>query len=131
MPPRKRMRWKQPAPSGSGQPPANSSRGSTVDGHSAVGRSIRLESSDASHLAAKALRPQPRRRKLSLAEVASIKSVPGVPFRGCSVHGTTKCGIAQGGSGIATSGGPHLAACSQKEEDVPGSGDSSIEQPAV
>ena len=52
------------------------------------------------------------------------------PFRGCSVHGTTKCGIAQGGSGIATSGGPHLAACSQKEEDVLGSGDSSIEQPA-
>mgnify|MGYP003298544740 CR=1 FL=1 len=41
MPPRKRMRWKQPAPSGSGQPPANSSRGSTGDGHSAVGRSIR------------------------------------------------------------------------------------------
>ena len=36
MPPRKRLRWKQPAPSGSGQPPANSSRGSTGDGHSAV-----------------------------------------------------------------------------------------------
>ena len=34
MPPRKRMRWKQPAPSGSGQPPANSSRGSTqLGGH--------------------------------------------------------------------------------------------------
>ena len=51
MPRRKRMRWKQPAPSGSGQPPANSSRGSTGDGHSAVGRSIRLESSDGAHLA--------------------------------------------------------------------------------
>ena len=37
MPPRKRLRWKQPAPSGSGQPPANCSRGSTGDGHSAVG----------------------------------------------------------------------------------------------
>ena len=52
MPPRKRLRWKQPAPSGSGQPPANSSRGSTGDGHSAVERSITLESSDGSHLAA-------------------------------------------------------------------------------
>ena len=52
MPPRKRMRWKQPAPSGSGQPSATSSRGSTGDGHSAVGRTIQLESSDASHLAA-------------------------------------------------------------------------------
>ena len=41
MPSRKRLRWKQPAPSGSGQPPANSSRGSTGDGHSAVGKSIR------------------------------------------------------------------------------------------
>ena len=41
MPPRKRMRWKQPAPSGSGQPPANSSRGSAG-----------LESSDGLHLAA-------------------------------------------------------------------------------
>ena len=79
----------------------------------------------------KALGPEPSRRKLSLAEVALVNSVPGVPFRGCSVHGTTNCGIAQGGSGIATSGGPHLAACSQKEEDVLGSGDSSIEQPAV
>ena len=38
-------------PSGSGQPPANSSRGSTGDGHSAVERSITLESSDGSHLA--------------------------------------------------------------------------------
>ena len=52
LPPRKRLRWKQPAPSGSGQPPANSSRGSTGDGHSAVERSITLESSDGSHLAA-------------------------------------------------------------------------------
>ena len=55
MPPRKRMRWKQPAPSGSGQPPANSSRASTGDGHSAVERSIRLESSDGAHLPAKPL----------------------------------------------------------------------------
>ena len=46
------MRYKQPAPSGSGQPTANSSRGFTGDGHSAVERSIRLESSDGSHLAA-------------------------------------------------------------------------------
>ena len=53
MPPRKRMRWKQPAPSGSGQPPANSSRASTGDGHSAVERSISLESSDGAQLAAK------------------------------------------------------------------------------
>ena len=41
MPPRKRMGGKQPAPSGSGQPPANSSRGSAG-----------LESSDGLHLAA-------------------------------------------------------------------------------
>ncbi len=40
MPPRKRMRWKQPAPNGGGQPPANSSCRSTGDGHSAVGGSI-------------------------------------------------------------------------------------------
>ena len=52
MPPRKRMRWKQPAPSGSGQPCATSSRGPTGDGHPAVGRITQLESSDASHLAA-------------------------------------------------------------------------------
>ena len=48
----KRMRGKQPAPSGCGQPLANSSRGSTGNGHSAVERSITLESSDGLHLAA-------------------------------------------------------------------------------
>ena len=53
MPPRKRMRWKQPAPNGSGQPPAKSSFVSTGDADSAVRTSIKLEGSDTAHLAAK------------------------------------------------------------------------------
>ena len=172
MPQRKRMRWKQPAPSGApsgyvaqlavgasqqcvGQPVASKLHDKPKDSHDpgdlqAIGfhtnnlvqevvkwqtdcatRCIPDRRSDDTEEAKlgerfkklllqrdKALGPEPSRRKLSLAEVALVNSVPGVPFRGCSVHGTTKCGIAQGGSGIATSGGPHLAACSQKEEDA-------------
>ena len=41
---------------------------------------------------------------------SGANSVPGMPFKSCSVHGTTGSDIAQPGSDIATSGGPHSAA---------------------
>ena len=45
----------------------------------------------------KALGPEPSRKLLSVAEVELVNSVPGVPFKGCSVQGATTSDIAQSG----------------------------------
>ena len=119
MPPRKGMGGKQPAPSGSGQPPANSSRGSTGDGHSAVERSITLESSDGLHLAAEpaAGAKVVTQSNTGLGEDRPVKRVSLAASAGSSASSGVKQPAAESGANLAVeeahsekpAGGSHSA----------------------